>query len=210
MPGFLIKPKNWDRFQHYKNRNPPWIKLHKDILDDYDWWQLPIASRALAPCLWMLASCYDDGIFDASYEVLSFRFRMTENEVEKALKPLIDSGYFIIASNTLACSKQSATPEKSREETEDNIARSILMHLNNKTNKNFKPVKANISLINARLKDGFTLDDLINVIDVKTSQWLKDEKMKNYLRPSTLFNSEKCAQYSGEKIEMPKPRVVQL
>ena len=210
MTGFLIKPKNWAKFQHYKNRNPPWIKLHKDILDDYDWWQLPVASRALAPCLWILASCYDDGIFDASNDVLSFRFRMTESEIEKSLKPLIDNGYFIVASNTLADCKQSAKPEKSRVETEDNIARSILTHLNNKSGKEFKPVKVNLSLINARLKDGFSLDDLINVIDVKTSQWIKDEKMKIYLRPSTLFNSEKCAQYSGEKIEMPKPRGLQL
>lgn len=205
-----LVPKNWDRFQHYKNRNPPWIKLHKDILDDYDWWQLPVASRALAPCLWILASCYDDGVFDASNEVLSFRFRMTESEIEKAIKPLIDKGYFIVASITLADSKQSAMPEERREETEYSAAKSILMHLNNKVNRNYKPVKANLSLINARLKDGFSLDDLINVIDVKTSQWLKDEKMKYYLRPATLFNAEKCSQYAAEKIEQPKARVFGL
>ena len=27
--------KNWSKFQHYKNRNPPWIRLHVEILDDY-------------------------------------------------------------------------------------------------------------------------------------------------------------------------------
>ncbi len=25
--------KNWDKFQHFKNRRPPWIKLHREILD---------------------------------------------------------------------------------------------------------------------------------------------------------------------------------
>ena len=28
--------KNWDEFQHYKDRNPPWIKLHNHLLDDYE------------------------------------------------------------------------------------------------------------------------------------------------------------------------------
>ena len=27
--------KNWGEFQHYKKRNPPWIKLHKKLLDDF-------------------------------------------------------------------------------------------------------------------------------------------------------------------------------
>jgi hypothetical protein len=26
--------KNWWKFQHYKHRNPPWIKLHKTVLTD--------------------------------------------------------------------------------------------------------------------------------------------------------------------------------
>ena len=24
----------WDRFQHYKKRNPPWVKLYSKLLDD--------------------------------------------------------------------------------------------------------------------------------------------------------------------------------
>jgi hypothetical protein len=114
-----IYPKNWKKFQHYKDRNPPWIKLHKDILDDYDWWSLPVASRALAPCLWLLASCHDDGIFDASYNVLAFRFRMKESDVKVALIPLIDKGYFVVDSGMLASCHQVVIPETETEtETE--------------------------------------------------------------------------------------------
>ena len=29
--------KNWHKFQHYKDRNPPWIKLHYEILTRPDW-----------------------------------------------------------------------------------------------------------------------------------------------------------------------------
>ena len=51
--------KSWDRFQHYRDRNPPWVKLHKQFLDDFDFHSLPVASRALAPMLWLLASEHD-------------------------------------------------------------------------------------------------------------------------------------------------------
>lgn len=107
-------PKNWEKFQHYKHRSPPWIKLHRDILDDYDWWCLPIASRALAPCLWLLASSEDNGEFDATPEKLAFRFRMTEKEIISAIKPLIDKGYFICDSEVLAECKQDALTEESK------------------------------------------------------------------------------------------------
>lgn len=107
-------PKNWEKFQHYKHRSPPWIKLHRDILDDFDWWSLPIASRAIAPCLWLLASCEEDGEFDATPEKLAFRFRMTEKDIQLAIKPLIEKGYFVHASEVLADCYLNATTEKSK------------------------------------------------------------------------------------------------
>lgn len=107
-------PKNWEKFQHYKHRSPPWIKLHRDILDDFDWWSLPIASRAIAPCLWLLASCEEDGEFDATPEKLAFRFRMTEKDIQLAIKPLIEKGYFVYASEVLADCYPNATTEKSK------------------------------------------------------------------------------------------------
>ena len=52
----FLTPKNWHAFQHYNKRNPPWIKLHRALLDDYEFSQLPVESRALAPMLWLIAS----------------------------------------------------------------------------------------------------------------------------------------------------------
>jgi hypothetical protein len=31
----FLQVKNWRSFQHYGKRNPPWIKLHRALLDDY-------------------------------------------------------------------------------------------------------------------------------------------------------------------------------
>jgi hypothetical protein len=111
-------PKNWDNFQHYKHRSPPWIKLHKNLLDDMAFQRLPIASKALAPMLWLLASESHDGVIHRTPEEIAFRLRMTEKEVVSAIKPLIDNGFFIEDSGMLATSLQDAATEKSRVETE--------------------------------------------------------------------------------------------
>ena len=118
---FLV-PKNWESFQHYKDRCPPWIKLHKSLLDDSAFQRLPTASRALAPMLWLLASESKDGVFDGSVEELSFRLRQTEKEVSSGLEALISKGFFSVyqdASKPLAECQQVAVPETETEgETE--------------------------------------------------------------------------------------------
>ena len=35
-----IRVKNWGRFQHYRNRRPPWIRLYNDLLDDPEFEEL--------------------------------------------------------------------------------------------------------------------------------------------------------------------------
>lgn len=117
---FLI-PRKWASFQHYKDRNPPWIKLHKELLDDRIYQRLPLASRALAPMLWLLASESKDGSFDASPEELAFRLRCSEADAEAGLAPLIEKGFFILVQSDgtpLAPREQLAAPEKRREEGE--------------------------------------------------------------------------------------------
>jgi hypothetical protein len=114
----IIVPKNWATFQHYKDRSPAWIKLHRSILDDYEFSCLPVASRALAPLLWLLASEYEEGRIEASEEKLAFRFRLSLKELRSAIKPLIDVGFFIDASGALADRKHDASLEKERERQE--------------------------------------------------------------------------------------------
>jgi hypothetical protein len=111
----ILKPKNWDKFQHYKDRCPPWIKLHRDLLNDRIFASLPIASKALAPLLWLLASESKDGEFDAASNELAFRLHIAIKDIEAGLKPLIDNGFFIDASTMLAPCYQVAIPETERE-----------------------------------------------------------------------------------------------
>ena len=67
----------------------------------------------------------------------------------------------------------------------------IIDYLNQKANKKFKHTSQKTqTLIKARFKEKFTLDDFKQVIDIKTAQWLADSKMSVYLRPETLFGTK--------------------
>jgi hypothetical protein len=110
----ILTPKNWKSFQHYKERTPPWIKLHKGLLDDFEFSRLPDASRALAPMVWLLASEYEDGAIKCSIEQMAFRLHTTVENLKLALSPLIDSGFFS-ASEALAPCKRDACLETEAE-----------------------------------------------------------------------------------------------
>lgn len=78
-----------------------------------------------------------------------------------------------------------------KDKKDKNIYLTIVGHLNQATGSNYKAdSKKTQSLIDARLKEGFTLDDFKTVINKKTSQWLKNPKMSSYLRPETLFGTK--------------------
>ena len=51
-----LRAKNFDQFQHYKDRNPPWIKLYTTTADDYLFSSLPDATKAHLILIWLLAS----------------------------------------------------------------------------------------------------------------------------------------------------------
>nr|DAT67394.1 MAG TPA: replisome organizer protein [Caudoviricetes sp.] len=67
----------------------------------------------------------------------------------------------------------------------------VVEYLNQKTGKNFKHTsKVTQRHIRARLAEGFTVSDFKQVIDKKCNDWLRDQKMKEYLRPETLFGTK--------------------
>jgi len=83
-----------------------------------------------------------------------------------------------------------------REITES--ARRVLIFLNEKADRRFEPVAANLDLIVARLKQGATEDDCRAVIAAKCREWLADPEKAVWVRPSTLFRASNFAQYKGQ------------
>ena len=53
---------NFEKYQHYRNRTPPWIKLYNRLLDDYAFGRLPDASKAHLVAIWLLASRSDNRV----------------------------------------------------------------------------------------------------------------------------------------------------
>src|SRR3954464_2380722 len=45
---------NWDRFQHYKDRNPSWIKGYVELLNDTEFRRLTFPQRGLLFGIWLL------------------------------------------------------------------------------------------------------------------------------------------------------------
>ncbi|MFQ9896351.1 MAG: conserved phage C-terminal domain-containing protein [Lachnospira sp.] len=67
----------------------------------------------------------------------------------------------------------------------------IVDYLNEKAGTHFKSNTAKTkSLINARLKEGFSVEDFKTVIDKKVEEWKNDVQMSKYIRPETLFGTK--------------------
>lgn len=76
------------------------------------------------------------------------------------------------------------------EEFVKNFTEAIVDYLNEKTGRQYKTNNLKtISLVRARLKDGFKQIDFIRVVDTKCDEWL-DTDMAKYLRPETLFGTK--------------------
>src|SRR5699024_921341 len=95
-----------------------------------------------------------------------------------------------------------------KNDKEDIYTVEILDYLNAKADKKFKKsTKKTQTLINARLSEGFTVEDFKTVIDKKVNDWKSDNKMNLYLRPETLFGT-KFEGYLNEQSENNERRAV--
>jgi len=114
----FLRMRNWEKFQHYKHRNPPWIKFHGSLLDNYEHSCLQDASKAHLHSLWLLAASMNNKI-PADAKWIEKRISATE---PINLKLLADNGFIEIfedASVVLAPCKQVVHAEERRGETEE-------------------------------------------------------------------------------------------
>jgi hypothetical protein len=85
------KVKNWEHFQHFKDRRPPWIKLYREVLEQRDIALLSDRNFRVLVGLWLLAS--EDREMDGSLppvEDIAFRLRISKADTIKALDGLSD------------------------------------------------------------------------------------------------------------------------
>ena len=113
--------EEWNKFQHYTKRNPPWIKLYSKLLEDDDFDEMPDDSKLLYFCLLMFASRRGNKV-KLNFPFLQKRLPMTSEIKQSTIQPLIDAkfiGVYRNGSTMLSSCAQNAIPETERErETE--------------------------------------------------------------------------------------------
>lgn len=80
-------------------------------------------------------------------------------------------------------------------ESEPSAADQVIDHLNQITGSRYQKKPTSKKPINGRLSEGFTVDDLRLVIEFKAEHWGDNPEWSQYLRPATLFGTEKFGGY---------------
>ncbi|HEL1670286.1 TPA: phage replisome organizer N-terminal domain-containing protein [Streptococcus suis 2651] len=80
-----------------------------------------------------------------------------------------------------------------------------IQYLNQETGHTYKFIATHTKFIQARYKDGYTLEDFKKVIDTKVAQWKNNSQMAQYLRPKTLFSPSNFDSYLNESPKQGQP-----
>lgn len=81
----------------------------------------------------------------------------------------------------------------------------IIDYLNRRMGTSYKPDSKGIkSILDPRLKDGYTVEDCKAVIDNMIMAWGSDDKMRQYIRPSTLFRPSHIDSYLNYRQTVPR------
>ena len=87
----MLRVKNWAEFQHYKHRSPPWIKLHRELLNDFAFQSLNDAARSHLMLIWILAAG-TDGVVPASAKFIATRIGASGNV---DIEAIIAAGFLV-------------------------------------------------------------------------------------------------------------------
>jgi uncharacterized phage protein (TIGR02220 family) len=131
--------------------------------------------------------------------IKGFKAHQVINRPSKTGLPTLDERDLFESLNESSLTEGKGREGKGRDMSgKPDDATEVLEHLNVKVGKHFQPVAANTDLIRNRLREGASVEDCKAVIDAKHAEWGHDPKMAAYLRPATLFNASKFAQYVGQ------------
>lgn len=89
----ILTPKNWNDFQHYKDRSPPWIKLHRGLLDNLEYHRLTPEAAKYLPLIWLIAS-ERDGQVPVGAE-LAFRLHIEEELANDIVTELMGTNFLV-------------------------------------------------------------------------------------------------------------------
>lgn len=107
-----LRIKNWRNYQHYRDRDPPWIKLHFNLLTSADWVSLDDAGRVLAVACMLLASRNDGYVSEDP----AYIKRVAYLNADPDFGPLLATGFLEVIGD--AKTLPLASPSKIKKKTE--------------------------------------------------------------------------------------------
>lgn len=112
MSAWIVIP-NWERFQHYKDRNPTWIKDYTELTDKDEYLALPLAARGALHGIWLE---YAKSHGKLSGDTAKLSRRLGQRVLKSHLEALVHAGFIEIrASKSVPEPYQSASAEKEEE-----------------------------------------------------------------------------------------------
>jgi hypothetical protein len=212
-----MRIKNWDRFQHFKDRKPIWIKLYRDLLDDLNWHELDGKSAKALVMIWLIAS-EDLGKLPET-KTLAFRLRMSEKETKEVVTKLsqwLEQDDI----NTISDVYQDDMPEKRREETdkekekETDTPSGVSQQVWDSFVKQRKTKKAQVTALvidgiqKEADKAGWTLEMALNEVVVRNWQSFKAEWVKDKVSNAERLSNSMAVLTNG--LTAPKKQFWQL
>jgi hypothetical protein len=212
-----MRIKNWDRFQHFKDRKPIWIKLYRDLLDDLNWHELDGKSAKALVMIWLIAS-EDLGKLPET-KTLAFRLRMSEKETKEVVTKLsqwLEQDDI----NTISDGYQDDMPEKRREETdkekekETDTPTGVSQQVWDSFVKQRKTKKAQVTALvidgiqKEADKAGWTLEMALNEVVVRNWQSFKAEWVKDKVSNAERLSNSMAVLTNG--LTAPKKQFWQL
>ena len=111
--GSYLYIKNWSKFQHYGHRSPPWIKLYRDLLQDYMFCKLPDSVKLDLVLIWLLAASHDGMVpSDRAFLKRALSLRRLPNT-----DMLINQGFLSKSASNVLAPEEKSREEKRRVET---------------------------------------------------------------------------------------------
>ena len=102
--------KGWEKFQHYKDRDPPWIKLYRDILTSESWVLGTDASRLVQIASTLLAARYQNAT-PLHYTLFRKVASLDVHEADfiAAIRHLEATGFLEIQGDAVPCTMSAST-----------------------------------------------------------------------------------------------------
>lgn len=97
---------NLQRYQHYKQRKPAWVKQHWDFWNDSDLNVLPLGHRLVALGLVQVASREHAGIISGNIRELARQLAVTPRVIQAALVSLENIGFITSLDSSIALERK--------------------------------------------------------------------------------------------------------